>query len=141
MSANETNWQAWVRKAGEDLLDIRNNLAAQEIPWSVVCFHAQQAVEKMLKALQVAHGVQPRRTHDLLGLLEECLAQEPRVDELRAACVLLNPYSVEIRYPQPFPEPDAQEGRMAVEAAEHIVSAIRLCLPAPPDQQGVEDRE
>jgi len=34
MSANETNWRAWVHKANEDLLDIENNLMAQRIPWS-----------------------------------------------------------------------------------------------------------
>lgn len=32
MSANESNWPAWVRKADEDLLNIRNNLAAHDIP-------------------------------------------------------------------------------------------------------------
>lgn len=106
-----------------------------------MCFHAQQAAEKMLKALLVFQGTQPRKTHDLLELLEECLAREPRVDELRANCLVLNPYSIEVRYPQPFPEPDEQEGRMAVAAAERIVSLIRLCLPPPPARPSVEDGE
>ncbi len=141
MSANESNWQAWVRKAEEDLLDIQNNLMAQEVPWSPVCFHAQQAAEKMLKGLLVFRGVQPRKTHDLLELLEESLAFEPRVDALRADCLLLNPYSVEVRYPQPFPAPNEQEGRAAVEAAERIAAIVRLCLPAPSMQLGVEEGE
>ena len=32
-----------------DLLNVRNNLAAQEIPWDTICFHSQQAAEKYLK--------------------------------------------------------------------------------------------
>lgn len=141
MSVNESNWPAWVRNADQDLLNIRNNLAAQEVPWSTVCFHAQQAAEKMLKAPLVLHGVQPRKTHDLLELLGECLAREARVDELRPSCVFLNRYSVEVRYPQPFPEPEESEGRAAVEAAERVYSAILLCLPAPRADGDAEDRE
>jgi HEPN domain-containing protein len=37
---------------------------------AVVGFHAQQAVEKSLKAVLSAHGLEFRRTHDLLTLLQ-----------------------------------------------------------------------
>ena len=40
---------AWVAKAERDLLNIANNVAADETPWDTVCFHAQQAAEKLLK--------------------------------------------------------------------------------------------
>lgn len=33
--------RAWVLKAEHDLLNIENNLAAREIPWDTVGFHAQ----------------------------------------------------------------------------------------------------
>ncbi len=45
--------RAWVLKAEHDLLNIKNNLAAPEVPWDTVCFHAQQCSEKYLKALLV----------------------------------------------------------------------------------------
>jgi HEPN domain-containing protein len=46
-------------------------LAASEGDFSyVVCFHCQQAVEKMLKAALLASGVEPARTHDVGFLLE-----------------------------------------------------------------------
>lgn len=66
MSALEQNHCAWIAKAENDLLNIRNNLAAQHVPWDTVCFHAQQAAEKLLKALLVYHGQSPSRTHDLV---------------------------------------------------------------------------
>ena len=102
MSSPESNWHAWVNKAEHDRLNIRNNLAAQEVPWDTVCFHAQQVAEKMLKAHLVVHGVQPPKIHDLMALLEECLAHDALLDELRSPCLLLNAYPVVIRYPEPF---------------------------------------
>jgi HEPN domain-containing protein len=40
----------WIALAEEDLLNIENNLSASRVPWSTVCFHAQQGAEKYLKA-------------------------------------------------------------------------------------------
>ena len=34
----------------------------------IICFHAQQAVEKSLKAILVSEGIVPIRTHDLTEL-------------------------------------------------------------------------
>ncbi len=51
--------RAWVLKAEHDLFSIKNNLAAQEIPWDTVSFHAQQCVEKYLKALLVSRQIDP----------------------------------------------------------------------------------
>ncbi|HET8761618.1 MAG TPA: HigA family addiction module antitoxin [Nitrospiria bacterium] len=39
MSAPESNFAAWVRKAEHDLLNIQNNLASSDVPWDTVCFH------------------------------------------------------------------------------------------------------
>lgn len=61
----------WMRKAENDLLAADNNLASRHIPCDVVCFHCQQAAEKLLKGLLLSLGAQPLRTHDLLALLEE----------------------------------------------------------------------
>lgn len=63
---------AWVAKADHDLLNIRNNLVADDVPWDTVCFHAQQAGEKLLKAYLLARGMAPERTHDLVKLLSGC---------------------------------------------------------------------
>lgn len=69
MNDPASNVEAWMGKAEEDRLCIRNNLAAAAVPWAAVCFHAQQAVEKYLKAFLIAHAVRVERTHDLAYLL------------------------------------------------------------------------
>jgi HEPN domain-containing protein len=45
---------------------------------AVVGFHAQQAVEKSLKAVLSANGIEFRRTHDLVTLLD--LLQDNKID-------------------------------------------------------------
>lgn len=61
-------------------------------------FHAQQAVEKALKAVCTRHNIEVRRTHDLAALgqtvLDQGTALPISVDELRS----LNPFAVEFRY-------------------------------------------
>ena len=46
----------WLVKANNDLLNVDNNLNANEIPFDTVCFHCQQAAEKLLKAFLVGSG-------------------------------------------------------------------------------------
>ncbi len=53
MSGRESNYSACLAKADHDLLNIDNNLSAARVPWDTVCFHAQQAAEKLLKAFIV----------------------------------------------------------------------------------------
>jgi HEPN domain-containing protein len=130
MDIASTNWPSWVEKADSDLLSIRNNLAAAEVPWDVVCFHAQQAAERMLKAFLVQHGVQPRRTHDLLSLLGECVAFDQTLGVISQQCTDLNVFAVDIRYPEPAPSPDETLARAAVQAAEHVCGAVRERLPS-----------
>lgn len=61
-------------------------------------FHAQQAVEKALKVVAALHGIEVRRTHDLVALgqliIERGEVLPLDMDDLR----LLNPFAVEFRY-------------------------------------------
>lgn len=73
-------------------------LDAATVEFSVACFHAQQAVEKAMKAVMFLHGLNFRRTHDLeelAGTLEDAGINIPlEEEELRR----LTPYAVEFRY-------------------------------------------
>mgnify|MGYP001584184782 CR=1 FL=1 len=42
MNDPASKFEAWVAKAEEDRLCIRNNLAAAVVPWAVVCFHGSK---------------------------------------------------------------------------------------------------
>ena len=99
MSAETDVARQWIVKARSDLLDVDNNLASRSVPCDTVCFHCQQAAEKMLKGALAAKKVPPPRTHDLLLLLELILPFFPSAEGLRDDLVILTPYSVVTRYP------------------------------------------
>jgi HEPN domain-containing protein len=128
--SNPDDPQTWVTKADSDLLNIRNNLAAARVPWDTVCFHAQQAAEKMLKAVLVSRGEAAGRTHDLVALLAEAVAAGVPLETLEPDCRLLTPYAVLLRYPGASGEPGEQEGRQAVAAAERVCQQLRATLAA-----------
>ncbi|MGH9448212.1 MAG: HEPN domain-containing protein [Terriglobia bacterium] len=59
----------WVDKAEVDYATAGRELLATEFPnFDAVCFHAEQAVEKLMKAMLIHLGVTPPRTHDLVVL-------------------------------------------------------------------------
>lgn len=96
-------------------------VAAVEPPaWALVCFLAQQAGEKALKALVEACELQVPRTHDLtvlVDLLPAAMAGDDIVDE----AIRLSEYGVKPRYPVPAFIASAEDAARAIAAAERIV--------------------
>lgn len=85
-----------------------------------MAFHAQQAAEKALKALLVAHEVSPPRTHDLAQLLV-LLPVAPPIES--ATVEPLTDYAVVPRYPTSRLGDVA--ARDALELAHAVVTAVR----------------
>lgn len=129
MSAARSNYQTWLAKAENDLLNIENNLQAPEIPWDTVCYHAQQAAEKFIKALLVFHGQPPLRTHDLVALLAACVPLNSALSARQQDCQKLSYYAVAVRYPSDLYEPTETDARQMIEAAHRVRAEILACLP------------
>lgn len=119
---------SWLWKAENDFLNIEDNLSSERVPWDTVCFHAQQAAEKLLKTAILARGIRPPRTHDLLVLLTICSEGDPSRSVLVEECRMLTSFAVEIRYPHPSYEPNEEEAMDLVEAARGISEMIHLNL-------------
>ncbi len=87
-----------LERADGDVALVRYVCDNADIPDAIVGFHAQQAVEKSLKAVLAAHDIDYTKTH-LLGYLIG-LVQTNGIDApppvLEAA--ELNPWAVEFRY-------------------------------------------
>lgn len=96
--------QLLMRKAAQDAYAVRKLIEDPESPDEIIGFHAQQAVEKLLKAVLAAHGVKFRRTHDLVELIDllvdNRLPFTQELDEVRN----LTPFAVEYRYGEFFSE-------------------------------------
>lgn len=131
MSIAESNFSSWVAKAQNDFLNIENNLASSLVPWDTVCFHAQQASEKLLKAFLVHHGHAAPRTHDLVALLARCVEIEKDLELLSEDCQRLTAYGIASRYPDDLFEPTRQDALEMVGAAKTVRNEVLRRLPLP----------
>lgn len=86
------------RKAAQDELAMTILTGAASAPDEVIGFHAQQAVEKLLKALLSHRRIAFRKTHDLTELIDlladSGVAVPTEISEVRR----LGPYAAEFRY-------------------------------------------
>lgn len=103
--------------ADRDLRAFRKLSDDQEIDDEIVGFHAQQAVEKCLKAVLAKHRVEVRKTHDLQVLIELLAQNNLPSPPLREGIDTLGPFAVELRYDLMVTEPlDREQARKVTES-------------------------
>jgi len=122
--------QKWLDFAREDLHMAQ--LAMGESLFNQVCFHAQQAAEKILKALIIAKGVLPPKTHKLSDLLGISIVVVP--EDLRRRLLLLDRYYIPTRYP------DALPGSLVMERPDHTDAEEALSVAAELEVWALKER-
>lgn len=90
---------AWLRYAKMDYDVAVHDTNLYPLPIEIVCYHAQQAGEKALKAVLAYYGQEIPRTHDLFRLLELCAEHFPDLMDCATAAKRLTDYAVITRYP------------------------------------------
>ena len=116
--------QAWINTAKQDLSIAKHLLNAfHPMPIEVICYHAQQAAEKAVKALIIfLHaGDTVPKVHDISYLLNILEAQLPVSEECFDCADTLTPYGVAVRYPNEL-FLEAPHAKKAIECAETILS-------------------
>lgn len=98
-----------------------------------ICFHAQQAAEKALKAILLAREVDFPFTHDLEELLTIFPAAGIAIPSELQEVGALTPYAVETRYPGFWGQIAEQEVEKALSLAQDVVDWAErmLNLPSP----------
>ncbi len=84
--------------ARDDEPDAQALLTVTGVTDAILGFHAQQAVEKSLKAVLAFRAIEFPYTHDLDGLLELCKQNGLDVPEALSDVDRLSPYGVQLRY-------------------------------------------
>lgn len=109
----------WIEKAESDYRAAEREMRVRKEPsYDVVCFHAQQCAEKYLKAITLQQNLPLRRIHDLEVLLDLVIPDSPSWADYRDPILLLNDYSVDIRYPGEMAS--KEEARAAVGAMRKV---------------------
>lgn len=117
----------WIAKAEEDLAAAERLLSLDDSLAAVACFHSQQAVEKLLKALLVFAGVPFARTHDVIQLVQ-MLPRDLAPSIPLADLAPLNRYAVEARYPIGEEPLTGDEARAAIELSRRVREAVRQAV-------------
>ncbi len=120
---------AWVAKADNDLLAIELIMRGDRVPWDIVCYHAQQTAEKMLKAYIVSNQRVAAKTHDLLALLRECNRLGAGLEDLAEICKFLFRYGAIARYPGSGFEAAEEDGEKALTHARRVHARVLELLP------------
>lgn len=109
-----------LEKAAEDQYILETVAGDPKAPNAAIGFHAQQAVEKLIKSVLASRGIEFPHTHDIQYLLEVIeqhqLPAPPDIDQVLS----LAPYAVEYRYgrlPSEPQEPLDRKWAVAVVAA------------------------
>ncbi len=115
----------WLKKARNDIITAQQTLLLPDGPTDTVCFHAQQAVEKALKAYLTSLHIPFPKTHDLLHLLNLITDPLGPLGAFRNALAELTDYSVAVRYPDDEFEPSRKEAKNALQTSQDIVALIQ----------------
>lgn len=116
----------WIAKAEADYSTAARELKAAESPnFDAVCFHAQQCVEKLIKAL-IHLNIIPPRSHDLAELdrllASVCPQWSWRVEQLR----FLTRASIDFRYPGE--SADREDAAESFDIATRLREKLRALL-------------
>jgi HEPN domain-containing protein len=117
----------WLRLARMDIATSRHMFDTYyPKPLEVICFHAQQAAEKMLKCYLISQCIEVPKTHDLQVLCDMCIERHERFNEIYDAAVLLTRYAVIPRYPAEIEiiETDAVDALLHAETVMGFVDAV-----------------
>ncbi len=119
----------WVQKAENDLLNAAQVLKlAKRIPVDTVCYHAQQCVEKYVKALLINRDLDFPKTHNIAVLIK-LLPPNARPDIPLADQDRLTEYATTTRYPGDYDPLALADARTAVKLARRVRSHVRKRLP------------
>jgi len=110
----------WLRYARSDLALCKGGRAEGVLP-GMLCFHAQQAAEKSLKAVLVHHGMEVIQTHNI-GLLLDALQEHETLPAEVQDSAWLTRFAVTTRYPGDERPVSREEHNQAVSSAERVVA-------------------
>ncbi len=106
----------WILKAENDLNVIEHEVKVSDPTTDMICFHAQQCVEKYLKAFLIANQINYQHTHNIGTILKPCKDINPNFSQLTDSLILTN-YAVDLRYADDFYIPEIEEAKEAHQIA------------------------
>jgi len=127
--------EEWLNRARSSLA-LAKSSNNESVYYEDLCFQAQQAAEKALKALLIYHGIEPKMTHNLyilLGELEKIVSID---NEIRPVLKLYN-FAVLTRYPGEYLKVEKEEYERSIAIAENCLRWVEEKIKQGLDVNGV----
>ena len=116
----------WIEKAEEDYNSAKWLQQASEPVHNSICFHAQQCIEKYLKAWLQEANLPVLRTHDLEALLALIVPTLPDSSDWQPDFKIITEYAVDARYPGD--SATADNAQHAIRVCEAVRQTVRNTL-------------
>jgi len=89
-------------KAEKDIMTVDTLYTKPKYPenlmYDIICFHATQAVEKLLKSFIISNGKTVEKIHDLDILQQSAMEIDNSFSTIKNDCILLNTFLPNIKY-------------------------------------------
>ena len=119
----------WIRKAEGDYAMMHQSHGPSNPIYDGICFHAQQCIEKYLKAWLQEASIHFTKTHDLKELLNLIVPTIPDWDAWRSDLSTLSRHAVDFRYPGK--SATAKDAAHAIDVCNTVRQAVREHLKLP----------
>lgn len=117
----------WIEKAEGDYHTALREYRARKFPnYDAAGFHAQQCIEKYMKAVLQKNENPIQKIHDLLAIFESVRSYIPTLEMHRESLAFLNQFSVAYRYPGESAERD--QAQKAIEQMKTLRLILREYL-------------
>ncbi len=117
----------WIEKAEGDYHSALREYRARKHPnYDAAGFHAQQSIEKYLKAILQSKNVRFDKIHDLLALMKLCLPFASELELHKELFSYLTPFGGAFRYPGESATRD--EARYAIQGMKTLRPILRQIL-------------
>lgn len=117
----------WIQKAEGDFVSALREFRARRLPnYDAASFHAQQCIEKYIKAFLQKHEIRFEKVHDLLALKELCAPILPDLELHKDALSYLSQFAVAFRYPGE--SASREDAKRALKIMKELRSSLRMAL-------------
>ena len=118
----------WRAKALSDWTTVEILLESEQCPADTVCFHCQQYIEKLLKAVLTRYSIEAPKTHDLRRLIQLAEPYAQELSQFADKSDILTAHGVETRYPGDYREISNNEMSEAVSFARKLGDVLLVEL-------------
>ncbi len=122
----------WIQKAEGDYDAIKLHRQVASPNFDLICFHAQQCIEKYLKAWLQEANIRFSKTHDLESLLDLIVPTISAWDAWRVDFSTVSDHAVDFRYPGK--SATAENAEHATQVCTEVRQAIRSELKLPQNE-------